>query len=487
MATLGRLVRAASESFRSVRTRILASYLILLAFSTAASVIIVRQILLVRLDNQIEEMLVQETREFRQLVGGRDPASGRPFGDDLGRIFDVFLRRNVPDDDEAIITVLDGRPYHSIGRRRFPIEGLVTREDWASLRESRQGQIETSAGDARYLAVPIRLDGRIRGHFVVMTFMRDDREEVTDAVQIAAIVSGAVLIVASLLAFFAAGRVLAPLRVLRTTARSITESDLSRRIPVESDDELGDLAHTFNSMLDRLEVAFETQRDFIRDASHELRTPITIVRGHLEVMGDDPEERRATIALVTDELDRMSRLVENLLLLARAERSDFLDLGPVALDDLAAELLAKASALAPRDWQLDRRGSATLTADRQRLTQAMMNLAANAAQHTSEGDGITIAVGVERNRALLSVKDTGPGVDPRDRKRIFQRFARGTRERRRSEGAGLGLAIVRAIAEAHGGRVELRSASGPGAEFTLVIPLHAPRAAPAAEPLEVPA
>ena len=115
--------------------------------------------------------------------------------------------------------------------------------------------------------------------------------------------------------------------MLADTARSISETDLTRRIPVSGRDEIAELARTFNAMLDRLEAAFATQRAFVSDASHELRTPITIVRGHLELLGDDPQERRETIALVTDELDRMSRFVDDLLLLAKAERDDFLRVG----------------------------------------------------------------------------------------------------------------------------------------------------------------
>ena len=169
-----------------------------------------------------------------------------------------------------------------------------------------------------------------------------------------------VLLIASALAWVVAGRVLAPLRVLSDTARSIGESDLTRRIPTSGTDELAELGRTFNAMLDRLEAAFDSQRAFVSDASHELRTPITIVRGHLELLGDDPEERRETIALVTDELDRMSRFVDDLLLLARAERDDFLRVSEVELGALTDELAEKASALGKRSWQRrrPRRGGA---------------------------------------------------------------------------------------------------------------------------------
>ena len=314
-------------------------------------------------------------------------------------------------------------------------------------------------------------DGQVAGTFVVTAALGRERDEVEDAIRLAAIVLLTVLLIASALAWVVAGRVLAPLRVLSDTARSIGESDLTRRIPTSGTDELAELGRTFNAMLDRLEAAFDSQRAFVSDASHELRTPITIVRGHLELLGDDPDERRETIALVTDELDRMSRFVDDLLLLARAEQDDFLRVGEVELGALTDELAEKASALGKRRWSVASRGEAVLVADRQRLTQAMMGLAQNAVQHTHEGAAIELGSARNGHEARLWVRDSGPGIAPRDQERVFERFARASAQARRSEGAGLGLAIVRAIAEAHGGRVELESRVGHGATFTLVLPL----------------
>ena len=135
-------------------------------------------------------------------------------------------------------------------------------------------------------------------------------------------------------------------------ARSITDTDIRRRIPVHGTDEVSRLATTFNSMLDRLEQAFALQRNLLDDAGHELRTPITIIRGHLELMGDDPAEHKETVALVTDELDRMSRMVDDLLTLARAAQPTFLRLDVVDLRQLLRDVHAKAEALGARDWQL---------------------------------------------------------------------------------------------------------------------------------------
>ncbi|MDX6504698.1 MAG: two-component system, OmpR family, sensor kinase, partial [Gaiellaceae bacterium] len=230
-------------------------------------------------------------------------------------------------------------------------------------------------------------------------------------------------------------------------------------------DEIAELGRTFNEMLDRLDYAFTSQRAFMADVSHELRTPITIIRGHLETLGDDPEERREAMAVVADELDRMSRLVDDLLVLARSSRPDFLRVEPLDLDLLTHDLLGKARQLGPRDWHLDNVGLGLVHADRQRITQAVMNLADNAVHHTNESDRISLGTSSDEREARIWVRDSGPGISLADQRRIFERFAAGN-----NGGAGLGLSIVRAVAEAHGGRVEVDSAPGLGATFVLVIP-----------------
>lgn len=277
-----------------------------------------------------------------------------------------------------------------------------------------------------------------------------------------------------MLTWLAAGRLLAPLRLLSATAHSIGKSDLTQRLTVDGKGEIAELAITFNEMMDRLQVAFASQRNFINDASHELRTPITIIRGHLELMGDDPDEQQETLTLVFDEIDRMSRFVNDLTLLAKAERPDFLCLATVEIDVLTEELFAKATALADRDWDLDGFGRGQLRGDRQRITEAVMNLAQNATQFTTVGDRITLGSSVTNSQASFWVRDTGNGIAPSDRERIFERFARAANSYRRSEGAGLGLSIVQAIALAHNGTVKLSSEKGVGSTFTLVIPLKQP-------------
>jgi signal transduction histidine kinase len=312
--------------------------------------------------------------------------------------------------------------------------------------------------------------------FIVAHTTAGERTETLEALQIIVEVKIIALMVAFLFAWLAAGRVLEPLRALTQATQSISESDLTQRISVQSGGgEIAELAKTFNAMMDRLEASFAIQRNFVNDAGHELRTPITIIRGHLELMGDDPDEQQETVALVIDELDRMNRFVDDLLLLAKAERPDFLLLETVDVTAFTEELFTKATALASRTWKIAGVGKGHVVIDRQRLTQAVMNLAQNATQYTVESDTITLGSSISKGKVRFWVSDTGEGIALDDQKRIFERFARTTSSRRRSEGAGLGLSIVRVIAEAHDGQIYLKSKLGNGSTFTIVLPVEPPQ------------
>jgi two-component system, OmpR family, sensor kinase len=455
----------------SARLRILGWILALTALAVVGALVLSRRLLLEQLDAEVNDHLEQEIDEVAALAGGRDPATGRPFDRDVAAIFDTFLRRNVPGEGEALFTFVDGRFYSGTPAPVPLHEEPEAGGRWAELTRPGHGELSTEAGRVRWLALPLQdAAGETLGVFVVANFLRGERAEIADAINTGFIVAGAMLVVAALVGWVVAGRILRPIRHVTDTARAISESDLSRRIVVEGDDEIAELARTFNAMVDRLEQSFATQRAFVDDAGHELRTPITIVRGHLELLGDDPDERREAVALVTDELDRMSRIVDDLLLLAKLEHPEFLRPQRVEVEPFTAELFAKAQTLDNRRWRLAEAAEGSVVADQQRLTQAVMNLARNAVEHTDSDATITLGSAGFNGEVRFWVADTGPGIPHDKQAAIFQRFARGGDRRRRSEGAGLGLAIVRAVAEAHGGRVELDSRPGAGARFTISIP-----------------
>lgn len=455
------------------RTRVLGFAAVLLVGAVGVGLLVQRAVLLERHDRNVTASLEQEADELRALAtDGFNPRTAEPFAGDVRAIFETFVSRNLPGPSEAYATFVDGELYRqSLGAEEVTEahRGLVER--WAGLQGGARGEVDTVAGPVRYLAVPLESDGRTEGVFVVMNLLEDQRRAIDAEIRVLALVAAAVVAVALGIAWSTAGRLLRPLREVTETARTISETDLSRRIPVDGHDEVAVLATTFNQMLDRLETAFATQRAFVDDAGHELRTPITVVMGQLELMGDDPDDRAATLAVVEDELARMARIVEDLLLLAKAEQADFVRPEPVELADLTTELLMKARSLGDREWSLDTCATGTVDLDPQRITQAVLNLARNAVEHTDPGTAVAVGSRRVGDRLQLWVRDDGPGVAPADRERIFDRFSRGTHARRRSDGAGLGLSIVAAVAAGHGGRVVLRSAPGQGATFTLDLPV----------------
>lgn len=475
------------------RTRILLWYLLLLGFFIMVSLPLMRQFVFAQVDARVREDMQEDMDLFQQLLAN-DEAAREKLGllrdapskkltipptnaQEFQALVEVYLSRRLPEDDSFMIAFVRGQLLDSSPKalpRSLDAESKLGRQ-WAMTTQPQQGERLSphhNIGNILYLVQPIYANGTHLGTFVVAHTTAGEREEALEALSVIFQVMMLVLVAALVLAWFAAGKVLAPLRVLARTAHAITEADLTQRIPVWGKGELADLAITFNEMMDRLETAFATQRNFINDAGHELRTPITIIRGHLELMGNDPQEQAETTALVLDELDRMSRFVEDMILLAKSERPDFLQLETIDLQVFSQELLAKASTLGDRDWQLESIAKGRMVGDRQRLTQAIMNLAQNAVQHTTPIDKITFGTAIRKQRVYFWIKDTGEGIAPSDQQRIFERFARATHSRRRSEGAGLGLAIVQAIVEAHGGHIHLRSQPGTGAAFSLMLPLE---------------
>ncbi len=455
----------------SIRVRILAAVVVLLAGSSAVSIVLLREALLERLDEEITVSLEREAEEFQLLAGGLDPRTGRPFGPDLRSAFDVYFAREVPDSGETLMGFLGSELYHI---EAAPDAVLPDRlrdaiPHWLSLQRPERASRTVDAGEVRYYVIPLT-NADQGGSFVAVQYPAARRGEINAAVATQALIQLGAVVLASLIGLGLAGRVLRPLGSLADTAQNISGTDLTRRIPVRGRDEASRIATAFNDMLGRLERAFAAQRQFLDEASHELRAPLTVIRGHVELMEllTEAEEREATTALVLDEVDRMSRIVEDLLLLAWAERPDFLSVDTVDLAELTADIYRKATVLCPRDWHLEATAQGTIVVDSQRLTQAMMQLAQNACQHT-DGGGIRIGSVLEGGHARLWVHDSGPGVTPGDVGRIFQRFVKGSDG---PSGRGLGLSIVAAIAEAHGGAAQVAS-SGRGARFEIVVPARA--------------
>ncbi|MFC4115019.1 sensor histidine kinase [Nonomuraea zeae] len=459
----------------SARARIVGWMLAVVGLALSVSIFVTWTILLTRLDHRIDLELTNEVEKLRRYAPtALDPKTGHPVTN-VEDLLAGYLALNAPDRWETFFSIVDGNAskIHGVPPpvRLDTDERLVAR--MATATKPQSAEVETAAGTVHYAVIPVTVAADRRpGHFVVAILYDQHRAEIVDAVRALGLSALAALVLAGAAGWFVAGRVLAPVRLVSQTAEQISDStDLTRRLDVPGDDDVAALAATFNHMLDRLEQAFVVQRHFMDDAGHELRTPITVIRGHLELMGDDPADRAETLALVTDELDRMNRIVDDLLTLAKAEQPGFLALDDVELADLTVSVVAKARALGERRWRVDEVAEARVPADRQRLTQALMQLVANAVRHTTDDDLIAVGSAVRDGWVELWVRDSGPGVAPADRERIFGRFIRGAGRTGTHDGAGLGLAIVRSIAEAHGGNVKVTEAPGGGACFVMSIPL----------------
>lgn len=425
---------------------------------------------LARVDAQIEDTLTTQVAEFRSILEG-DTATGEPWAD-VDAAIAAGVARQVPNRFQDVAGLVDGAVVYR-PRELEPPQIEDEPELLAAvqgLTEPALGEVSGSNGPLRWAALPVTVQGDPRaGLLLVAVDVGPQRGAVWQQMRTYATASVITLAMVGLVGWALAGRLLRPLRELRDTAERIGETDLSQRLVVDGSDEISELSETFNGMLDRLETAFADQRRFVDDAGHELRTPLTIVSGHLQVMDvDDPVDVAGSRDLVLDEVARMSRMVGDLIVLAKSERPDFVKPQLVDLAVLVPRALDKARGLADREWAMVPGPALRVQADPERVTQALLQLATNAVRHTGPDDTVTFGWRAESGAAVVWVADTGVGFGDDDPDALFERFARGNRAR--GEGSGLGLAIVASIAVAHGGRATARPADGGGAQVEVRLP-----------------
>ncbi len=339
----------------------------------------------------------------------------------------------------------------------------------------------TGSGAVAYRAVAKPLAGGA-GVIVVAVPLTDLESTLGQLLSIEVIVSALVLLGLGGLAWVMIRRDLRPLQEMTKTAGAIADGDLSQRVsPVAPGTEVGQLGRAFNTMIDEIEVAFAQRaasedrlRRFLADASHELRTPLTSIKGYAELFDLGVRYRPADLSTsmhhIKDEADRMSSLVDDLFLLAQLDHERPLQFGAVDLVDLARRSVAGLAVLAPEhSLSVTGTGPVVVQGDERRLRQVVDNLVVNAVSHTPAGSVVEVTVAGAGDRGTVTVHDDGPGIDPADAPRVFEPFFRSDPSCARSSGgAGLGLAIVAAIVEAHGGSVAVLS--GEGATFEVTIP-----------------
>lgn len=452
--------------------------MLLLAVAIAASTVATRVLLVQAMNAQAHGELTHEVSEFQALARRADAITEDGPRTVLS-LLEARTTQAVLEPDTVLIGLLGTRVVVTSSNYKLSTVGVTpsVRSIWAASHNQHTGTVMLAIGPVRYTAVPVRVPGdRSAGTFIAAVRLGPSLATISRVTRLQLEAGGIALLLGTVLAWLIAGRVLRPVRDTTELARRISDTDIAGRLPVRGRNEISELAGTFNGMLDRLEGALTTQRRFFADAGHELRTPLTIVQGNLDTLEPATPEDAETLAIATSELTRMSQMVNELTLIANSERPDFLHCQPTDLEEFTISIAAKARGLADRPWRLTSTARAVAMLDTHRMTQALIQLASNAAAHTPTGTGVEISSAIVGARLEFTVADHGPGIPPGDRDRIFQRFAR--LDARRTDGTGLGLSIVDAIVAAHGGSVRVGDTPGGGASFTISVPMSPAAALP---------
>jgi two-component system, OmpR family, sensor kinase len=482
---------------RSLRVRVPVTAVAILAVSLAVATLLAFQLLLQAGRTDIDVVLDRERERFETAMStllaeeieqledeaaeaAADPDAAPVTVDGLTamqRAARRYLQLNPANESYWTIIRTDGRAPLASANGPDLLEPLFRA---GTLPEGELGSRETirsEVGDLRSSSAPILLGGEEVGSYQIVAPLRPVRDEAFAAAGLLAAAAGVSLVLGAALLTTTLWRSLSPLRTLATTARSTELRRLHARVEQpEDDDEVGLLAREFNAMLERLERASTDQQAFMASISHELRTPITIARGHLEMLrsiGDeDPAAREEAVLVVEDELHRMGRLVEDLMAIARADTEDFARSRDIELVAFFEDLELKIAGLGVPGLRLDPPPPVVLAADPDRLAQAVLNLVNNAHRHTPVGTRIRIRALERRGEVVLEVSDDGPGIPPEIQDRVFEPFVTAGDS---AHSTGLGLAVVSAVVHAHGGRIDLDTGPG-GTTFRLHLPLTVPSA-----------
>ena len=368
----------------SVRARVLAYLLALTTVALAVAGVTAYVIERARLDGDITHGLGIRSEAFIELANAPDPTTGEPFATSEDLMRETMIRVVASPTESAVAHTGTIARFVPSYPQRLRLEDDREFLEIAAANAAPTVVVRsatTEVAEYRYAAVPIvEPDGDVVAVFTIASDRGARLENLGETFRIYALVAIVALAMISVFAWTTVGRMLQPISVLHNKARRISEHDLSERIPVTGHDDLARLTRTVNSMLDRLERAFADQRHLLDDASHELRTPLAIIRTHLELLEPrDPAEVERAQQDLLDEVNIMSRLVDDLVTLAKSDRPEFVMRADEDLADLTATTLSRAQALGDREWHLDGTGAGLVHVDAQRITQAWLQLAANQA------------------------------------------------------------------------------------------------------------
>lgn len=362
----------------------------------------------------------------------------------------------------------------NLGNQRFPLDEEILNENLMGNAKFKTVMVQNTP--LRIYSTPIVAGTQVIGAVQVGQSIKNVENLLRQVLVflIAGVIGG--LILAAIGGAFLAWTALRPIEAINRTATQIVSGqDLKQRLPGPStNDEIGRLTHTINAMLERLDNFFQAQVRLSADVSHELRTPLTTIRGNVDLLrrgaANDPEELNEALSVIDGELDRMSRIVADLLLLSQADAGLSLRMRPVELDTVMLEVYRQARVIANGvHIQLGHEDQAIIQGDADRLKQLLINLVTNAIKHTPSGGSVTLSLYREAEWIRIVVEDTGRGIASTDLPHIFDRFYQAT-SNTGQKGTGLGLSIAQWIAKAHGGEITVESELGRGSIFTLWLP-----------------
>jgi two-component system OmpR family sensor kinase len=451
--------------------RLAATYALLVAATLLVVAAVAIQLTRSHLSRSLDERLAATVESFR-----RGPASAVDKPGELEEQARAWLQFTAFPEEEAVaVRTSSGRVLTSASA--FDLRQVGGSEELLRAEAARWWDLRGPDGPVRALTAPLLIGGEQAGTLVVAATRGEERQTLAGLLSGIGWASGLGLAFATLLGVAAVRRTMRPLRRMSAAVESIQATgDLSRRVGGQGPpDEVGRLAGAFDAMLARLEEAFTSQRRFLSDASHELRTPLQVARGQLELLEEDLRgaESRRSLAVATEELERMRRIVDDLLLLARLDEGMPLRREPVEVELVVREALLRGMLLARREHRVEVEPGLYALADPDRLLQVLTNLVSNAVRHGGEDAEITLAARSSDAHVEISVSDTGPGIPPEELPHVFDRLFRGHAARTGSPaGAGLGLAIAASLTRAMGGDITLSSRPGEGTSFTVRLPRH---------------
>jgi two-component system OmpR family sensor kinase len=386
----------------------------------------------------------------------------------------LWLTRSAfPADQVVAVRTADGRVLSSAGT--LDLEEIPQVRSILEATRARWSRIEAAGGKpVRALSVPIFLQGEQIGTIVAVASQSTLDDTLSALLSGIAWAASIGLVLSAVIGLAVIRRTLRPLERMAADIKAVQDADdLSRRVGEGGPmDEVGRVAEAFNKMLSRLEEVFVGQRRFLSDASHELRTPVTIARGQLELIAFDrrQSDNERSVALALEELDRIGRIVEELLLLARLDEGMPLRREPVEIELVLREALLRGMLIERRTATVDVESGLFAMADEDRLLQVLTNLVTNAIQHTDRDASISLSARVDGDRVAIQVANTGPGISPEDLPHVFERLYRGSRSKRETAaGAGLGLAIAASLTKAMGGTIAV-SSDPEGTTFRVSLP-----------------